>query len=128
MGGRLRHRTASDRGAAAVEFALVSILLMIMIVGMVQLARLYQAQLAITHAAREGVRQASVNKYDAAYVKQQAAPLPAANVTVTRTEPTAESVKVTVGYPFPIWLVNPNWSRTAQVIQLSSSAEMRKEF
>jgi len=122
----------TDRGAAAVEFALVCILLVMLVVGMVEIGRLYAAQLSVTHAAREGARAAAVGHFDAAYVKQQATPLNPAFVTVGQSQgvdPSGdEYVQVTVSYPITVALVNNNWSRTARVIQLSSSARMRAEF
>lgn len=125
-------RVGADRGAAAVEFALVSVLLVMLIVGMVEIGRLYAAQLSVTHAAREGARAAAVGRFDAAYVKQQAMPLDPAFIVVGQTQGTDPSgdeyVQVTVSYPLTIALVNNSWARTARTIQLSSSARMRTEF
>ena len=49
------HRT-SDRGAAAVEFALVLPLLLLLVFGIVDFGRVYHEQVTLTHGAREGVR------------------------------------------------------------------------
>lgn len=46
----------SDRGAAAVEFALVVPLLLLLVLGIVEFGRAYNIQLQLTAAAREGVR------------------------------------------------------------------------
>ncbi len=45
-----------DRGAAAVEFALVLPLLLVFVVGIAELGRTYSIQTTISGAAREGVR------------------------------------------------------------------------
>lgn len=45
-----------DRGAAAVEFALVLPILVLIICGIVDFGRAYNANLALTHAAREAAR------------------------------------------------------------------------
>lgn len=45
-----------ERGAAAVEFAIILPVLLALIVGIVEFGRAYNAQLSLTHAAREGVR------------------------------------------------------------------------
>ena len=122
----------SDRGAAAVEFALVCVLLLMLVVGMVEIGRLYSAQLAVTHAAREGARSAAVGHFDAAYVKQQALPLNAGSISVSESEGTDSNgdkyVQVTVSYPVTIAFVSTNWSRTPRTVTVSSSARMRAEF
>lgn len=55
----MRGRRAPDRGAAAVEFALVLPLLLILIFGIIDFGRLLNAQIAVTEAAREGARMTS---------------------------------------------------------------------
>src|SRR5215470_20320242 len=47
---------ASDRGAAAVEFALVLPLLLILIFGIIDFGRMLNAKITLTEAAREGAR------------------------------------------------------------------------
>lgn len=53
-----RHR--SDHGQAAVELALVTPVLLVMLLGIVQVLVVIRAQVAVTHAAREGARAAAV--------------------------------------------------------------------
>jgi len=48
-----RHR---DRGAAAVEFALVLPMLLLIIFGLIDFGRMLNAQITLTEAAREGAR------------------------------------------------------------------------
>jgi hypothetical protein len=50
----------SDRGAAAVEFALVVPVLLIVVFGIIDFGRMLNAQLQVSEAAREGARAASV--------------------------------------------------------------------
>jgi Flp pilus assembly protein TadG len=52
----------NDRGAAAVELALLLPLLLLILFGIVDFGRMLNYKLTITHAAREGVRAASVGK------------------------------------------------------------------
>jgi Flp pilus assembly protein TadG len=60
---RLFHRASSDeRGAAAVEFALVVPIFLVIVFGMVDFTRAYYTQSAIAAAVREGARMASVQK------------------------------------------------------------------
>ncbi len=48
--------TRNERGAAAVEFALVVPFLLLLVFGIVDFGRAYQAKVELDHAAREGVR------------------------------------------------------------------------
>ncbi len=45
-----------DDGAALVEFAIVLSLLMMIVFGIIEFGRAYNAQVTLTHASREGVR------------------------------------------------------------------------
>lgn len=60
MSVRLRQLTKDNRGASAVEFALVLPLLVLLVFGIIEFGRIYNTYLAVTHAAREGARIASV--------------------------------------------------------------------
>ena len=126
-----RGRTREDTGAAAVEFALVSVLLLMMIIGIVEFGRIYSAKLAVTHAAREGARQASVNRYDASYVKSQAAPLSPAAVTVARSvgaDSYGRFVLVTVSAPVGVGFLGTDWAIDRGTVTVSSSARMKAEY
>ena len=61
----MRHRTAPraprDRGVAAVEFALLLPMLLLLIFGIIDFGRALNAQITLTQAAREGARIASVD-------------------------------------------------------------------
>lgn len=51
-----------ERGAAAVEFALVVPLLLALVIGIAAFGRAYQIQSSLSMAAREGVRIAAIEK------------------------------------------------------------------
>ena len=57
---RLRGKGHLDRGAVAVEMALVSPLLVAMIVGIIDFSRIFNAQIQLSQAAREGARVAAL--------------------------------------------------------------------
>jgi len=58
----IRHRIIkSEKGASAVEFALILPILIILVFGIVQFGIAYSNYIALTHAAREGARLAAVN-------------------------------------------------------------------
>lgn len=54
-------RSSADRGAVAIEFALVLPLLVILVFGIIDFGRLFNAQETLTQAAREGARLAALN-------------------------------------------------------------------
>lgn len=57
-----RHRIIkNEKGASAVEFALILPILIILVFGIVQFGIAYNNYIALTHAAREGARLAAVN-------------------------------------------------------------------
>lgn len=54
--GEVLERKARERGVVAVEFAIVFPFLLLMLLGIVQFGRYYNATIAVTHASREAVR------------------------------------------------------------------------
>jgi Flp pilus assembly protein TadG len=57
-----RLRACADRGAAAVEFALVSIPLLLLVAGIIQFGFVFYSQITITQTAREGARLVSLQR------------------------------------------------------------------
>lgn len=51
----------SERGAAAVEFALLAPVLIMILFGVMEFGRAYNVQIALSNAAREGVRVMAIN-------------------------------------------------------------------
>jgi Flp pilus assembly protein TadG len=72
---RTRVGGTSDSGASALEFAIVAPVLILLLAGMIEFGFVFQAQLALTHAAREGARMAAVGLYDSATVVERAFPI-----------------------------------------------------
>jgi Flp pilus assembly protein TadG len=82
-----RRQPAGDRqsGAAAVELALVLPILLVLVFGIVDFGRAYNAQISLTQAAREGARVRALGADAAATttrVQLAAGFLPAASVSV----------------------------------------------
>lgn len=116
---------SSDRGASALEFALVVPILLVLVMGIIEFGFMFQAQLALTHAAREGARMAAVDKYDAAKVVNQAYPVTPAIATVPSPPSSAASgdpISVTLSYDYD-WQVLP----FPGTVALTGTAVMRKE-
>jgi Flp pilus assembly protein TadG len=71
-----------DRGAAAVEFALILPILLLLIFGIIDFGRALNAQITLTQAAREGARLVSLNQPNVTS-RTQAAATGLTNVSVT---------------------------------------------
>lgn len=56
----------SERGAVAVEMALVLPILILLLLGIMEFGRAFNAQVMVTNAAREGVRVMAIGRNDAA--------------------------------------------------------------
>lgn len=114
-----------EHGAAAVELALVLPLLLLVVFGIIQFGIAYNAQLALSAGAREGVRALAINPgaTDAvARTRQAAAPLAAGSVAVTTTacpaSPAAsDKARVTATYLYDA-SANPAYSAFRGVLGL----------
>ncbi|MBT2500744.1 pilus assembly protein [Agromyces sp. ISL-38] len=62
----MHKRRGDDRGAAAVEFALVLPLLLVLVLGILEFGRVFNIQIALSNAAREGARYMAVHDDPAA--------------------------------------------------------------
>jgi Flp pilus assembly protein TadG len=82
---------ARDRGSAAVEFALLLPVLLLLLFGVIDFGRAINAQITLTQAAREGARLASVGQSSTNVVSRTqsaATGLSPVTVTVTSSCPT----------------------------------------
>jgi Flp pilus assembly protein TadG len=131
---------ARRRGAAAVEFALLSPLLLGLLLGVWEVGRLVEAQQILSNAAREAGRQASAGTRNTSQVQQaattyvQQAGLPTAGLNVdvanltsgARSDPTTaqqlDRFRITVTLPFD----NVRWvllNKLTNVTTLTARAE-----
>jgi Flp pilus assembly protein TadG len=62
----VRQRLSKERGASAVEFALIAPLLLLLVVGIAEFGRAFQVQSTLSAAAREGVRTMALQNDQAA--------------------------------------------------------------
>jgi hypothetical protein len=117
--------THADAGAAALEFAIVVPVLLILVVGMIEFAFVFQAQLALTHAAREGARLASVGMWDAATVIDRAYPVVptiATNPDPPSSATSGQAITVTLDFDYN-WRLLPFTGS----VPLEGEATMRRE-
>lgn len=104
---RNKHEGHLDRGAAAVEMALVLPLLLLMLFGLVDFGRAFNYQMQLTQAAREAVRVKALggtdddarNRVTAATAAMNPAPATSFPATCPVGNTTANA-KVTVSYSF----------------------------
>ena len=106
-------RAHNERGAAAVEFALVAPLLLLMVLGIAEFGRAYHVQTTVSQAAREGVRvMALENNRDKAVTATKAAaptldpPLTDSQISVSPTNcvasGTTPAATATVEVTYPL--------------------------
>jgi len=101
---RFSGRDAPDRGAAAVEFALVLPLLLLIVFGIIDFGRALNAQITLTQAAREGARLAALGQPDVVNRTQAAAtglsPVTVSVASCAASAGPADNALVTVSYTF----------------------------
>ncbi|MGI9648242.1 MAG: TadE family protein [Acidimicrobiia bacterium] len=95
-----------DSGAALVEFAIVVPLLLLLVFGIIEFGRAYNAQNTLTHAAREGAREYAITQDPVAgetAAKDAATSLTSSDITVTLSACTpGQPATVTLQYPFQL--------------------------
>jgi len=137
-------RVGDDEGAAAVEFALVAMLLVVLLVGIIQFGYLFFQWVELTHAAREGARWAAL-EYPAGSISApdtvrnkvaQSSPglaLTDADISVSPDDPgigdVGEPATVTVTHAVPIFtpIMQEVFGTGDGTFLLSSTATMRIE-
>lgn len=130
--------SADERGASAVEFALVLPMLLLLVFGIVEFGRAFNIHIQLTGAAREGARVAALESGDPVEETYQAAPLFTSNrgaMTVTVSSCTAggDRSRVTAAHDFtfvtPLSAVSRlpflNGSGFAEPIRLTGIGVMR---
>jgi Flp pilus assembly protein TadG len=102
----------SERGAAAVEFALILPVLLVLVLGIVEFGHAFQVQAQLSSAARDGARSAALGNTATTartQVKNSASTLNPAitdtqiTVGTCQTAATPPTVTVTVAYRMPFW-------------------------
>jgi Flp pilus assembly protein TadG len=117
---RIACRRTGDRGAAAVEFALLLPLLLILVFGIIDFGRMLNAQITLTEAAREGARASVLGTDPTTRVDQITGGLGTVTTTTTAcpANPAAtDTATVKVSYQFqfatPVGILAPVLGGTA---------------
>lgn len=126
-----------QRGAAAVEFAVVAPIFVLLLFGMIEYGRMVMVQQMLTNATREGARRAVLDGTTVSNVKTTVQDyLSSGNITVNNSEITvtpdpstaAFGDPVTVGLTVPFsrvsWLPSPMFLGNAN---MSANSVMRRE-
>lgn len=82
---------ATERGAVAVEFALLAPVLVMLVLGIMEFGRAYNVQISLTNAAREGVRVMAIDK-------NQTAALTASTNAADTLSPKLKTSDVTIAF------------------------------
>jgi Flp pilus assembly protein TadG len=127
----MREGVTGTRGSAAVEFALVLPLLLVVGLALLQVGLLAKDQLVVQEAARAGARQAAVSSDDGSVreaVADAAVGLDRSllTVSVSRDEASDGPVTVVVAYEAPIAIPMVRWLFPS-VVRVSAEATMRQE-
>lgn len=126
-------RTRNQAGQALVEMALVMPLLLAMVLGVFGFGRLFNAQLVITNAGREGARLGALGRPDenikaaiTKYLDGGGLSDPLVAVTIDRSlGADGTDVKVAISYPFKSVMALPG---LPDPLYLKTSAVMRQEM
>ena len=78
-----KSKLKNEKGASAVEFALVLPIFIMLVFGIFQFGIAFNNWIAITHAAREGARLAAVGQYDEQRVRDSAPSVAIQSISVS---------------------------------------------
>ena len=128
-----RLKRQGERGQSLVEFALVLPVVILVLFGILDLGRVMDAYILVTHGAREGARQASLGETEATVVTKVRAAVPTLTpltVTCPSCYPSGSSgdpVTVTVTYSIQIMTPIISAFFPQNPVPLSVTVTMRRE-
>ena len=123
----------NEKGASAVEFALILPILIMLVFGIFQFGIAYNNYIALTHAAREGARLAAVGLYEdpdfdfEQAVRDRAPSVTIETITVDNPEGAYIGKSVVVTVTGEIFFIEIPMVPKLGPIKLTSQAKMRRE-
>jgi len=105
-------RFRSDTGAAAVEFAIVIVPLLLILMGIIDFGRVYNQQLSVSAAAREGVRVMAVENNSAAARTATRAAAPGLSPALSDSQIAISPASCSVGATVTVTVTYPVTSLT----------------
>jgi Flp pilus assembly protein TadG len=117
----------NEDGAAAVEFALVALLLFTLLFGVIQFGFTFWEYIQVAHSAREGVRWAALGADEDTVVARALAASPGldpSSATITIDNPASDSVRVQITYVRTVLVPIPD---VVLPDEISSTAVQRLE-
>lgn len=124
---------SGEKGASAVEFAIILPILIILIFAIVQFGIAYNKYIAVTHAVREGARLAAVGLYEdpgfdfEQAVRDSAPTIDIDTITVENPDGMAIGNPVVVTVTVETFFINIPLGGSWGPFQLESQATMRRE-
>ncbi|WHY76782.1 pilus assembly protein [Neobacillus sp. WH10] len=122
----------SEKGQSLVEFALILPLLVLMLFGIIDFARIFHVYLTMDHAGREAARAASIGKDDT-FIKQTALDnaksinLVAGRVGISPVGTKKSGDNVTITITYPIDFLTPVIGKIVGPLTLEDKTVMRVE-
>lgn len=124
-----RSHLAKERGAAAVEFALVLPILLVIILGILDFGLYYFNDLQLTHVARDAARYLSVDNVEEANAAIDGATLVSTTIAARFLDPGSSGQKATVTLEATYTLLTPlpRLIGIGPTVDIDASAVMRRE-
>jgi Flp pilus assembly protein TadG len=130
-----KKRSVNRRGAAAIEFALVMPVFLVLLLGMLECARLGMAVQVVTSAAREGCRVAALPGNTATTAQTRVntvlsqSGFPSATITLTPSDPTTATGGAAISLSLSVPFSKVSWLGTSSFIntQIGGSATFASE-
>jgi len=130
---RINKNLSGEKGASAVEFAIILPILVVLIFGIVQLGLAFNKYISLTHAGREGARMAAVGLYEDPYfdfeqaVRDSAPTVVIEDIDVTNPEGMRIGNPVMVAVTGEVFFIEIPLLGRWGPIRLTSQATMRRE-
>ncbi|WP_223592031.1 TadE/TadG family type IV pilus assembly protein [Neobacillus bataviensis] len=122
----------SEKGQSLVEFALILPILILLLLGIIDFARIFHVYLTMDHAGREAARAASIGKDDSnikstAINNASSIGLTADKIVVTPTGTRSSGSNVTIKITYPVTFLTPMIGNIIGPLTLTDTTVMRVE-